>query len=166
VRRSDQRHAAVVALYQSDLTGKSLTDTLGRNAPLFTRALAHAAADHAEDLDLVIERHSHGWSVSRIAPLERNIMRVALVEMLYPELAPSDTPIPAEGAIDEAVQSAKVYCGVDAPGFVNGVLAAALRAVRENDAAGEDGGTDSGQPALHEAGVGESSSDSDTTPRP
>ncbi len=85
----------------------------------------------------MIERHAHGWTVSRIAPLERSIMRVALVEMLYPELAPADTPIPPEGAIDEAVESAKVFCGVDAPGFVNGVLAAALRDVRQNESAGE-----------------------------
>ncbi len=36
-------------------------------------------------------------------------------------------PIPAEGAIDEAVETAKTFCGADAPGFVNGILAAVLR---------------------------------------
>ena len=132
MRRSDQRRAAVVALYQHDLTGRPLADMLGPNASIFVRALAHAAADRAEELDAVIDRHAHGWSVERIQPLERSIMRVALVEMLHPDAAPAEEPIPPEGAIEEAVESAKTFCGSDAPGFVNGVLAAVLREVREN----------------------------------
>ncbi len=59
-------------------------------------------------------------------------MRVALIEMLHPDAVPADEPIPPEGAIEEAVESAKTFCGADAPGFVNGVLAAVLREVREN----------------------------------
>jgi len=132
MRRSDQRRAAVIALYQHDLTGQPLLDTLGPNASLFSRALAHAAADRAAELDEVIDRHAHGWSVQRIQPLERSIMRVALIEILHPDAAPGDEPIPAEGAIEEAVESAKTFCGTDAPGFVNGVLAAVLRGVRQN----------------------------------
>lgn len=132
MRRSDQRRAAVVALYQHDLTSRPLAETLPRGASLFSRALAHAAADRAEELDEVIDRHAHGWSAERIQPLERSIMRVALIEMLHPDAAPGDVPIPPEGAIEEAVESAKVFCGADAPGFVNGVLAAVLRDVREN----------------------------------
>jgi transcription antitermination protein NusB len=132
MRRSNQRRAAVVALYQHDLTGRPLADTLGPNASIFVRALAHAAADRAEELDAVIDRHAHGWSVERIQPLERSIMRVALVEILHPDAAPAEEPIPPEGAIEEAVESAKTFCGSDAPGFVNGVLAAVLREVREN----------------------------------
>jgi transcription antitermination protein NusB len=132
MRRSDQRRAAVIALYQHDLTGRTLAETLGANASLFTRALAHAADDRSEELDAIIDRHAHGWAVERIQPLERSIMRVALVEMLHPDAAPAEEPIPAEGAIEEAVESAKTFCGSDAPGFVNGVLAAVLREVREN----------------------------------
>jgi len=72
-----------------------LAETLGPNASLFARALAHAAADRAEELDAVIDRHAHGWSVQRIQPLERSIMRVALIEMLHPDAAPAEEPIPA-----------------------------------------------------------------------
>lgn len=131
-RRSEQRRAAVIALYQHDLTGRPLADTLPPDASLFVRALAHAAADRAEELDEVIDRHAHGWSVKRIQPLERSIMRVALVEMLHPDAVPAEEPIPPEGAIEEAVESAKTFCGAEAPAFVNGVLAAALREVRDN----------------------------------
>jgi N utilization substance protein B len=132
MRRSDQRRAAVIAVYQHDLTGQALAETLGPNASLFSRALAHAAVDRVDELDEVIDRHAHGWSVQRIQPLERGIMRVALIEMLHPDAAPGDEPIPPEGAIEEAVESAKTFCGSEAPGFVNGVLAAVLREVREN----------------------------------
>jgi transcription antitermination protein NusB len=134
LRRSEQRRAAVIAAYQHDLTGQPLEQALGRTAGAFTRALAGAAVERAAELDELIERHAHGWTVARIAPLERNIMRVALVEMLHPEAVPAEEPIPPEGAIDEAVETAKIFCGADAPGFVNGILDAILRDVRENAA--------------------------------
>ena len=98
-----------------------------RDAAPFTRALAHAAADSAEELDALIDRHAEGWALERIAPLERAILRVALLEMLHPDAAPGERPIPPEGAIDEAVETAKAFCGAEAPGFVNGILAAVLR---------------------------------------
>ena len=126
-RRSDQRRAAVFALYQHDVTGRALDDAFERDAAIFTRALAHATADHADELDEQIGRHAKGWTVSRIAPLERAILRTALLEMLHPEMVEGDRPIPPEGAIDEAVETAKAFCGSEAPGFVNGILAAVLR---------------------------------------
>jgi N utilization substance protein B len=132
VRRSDQRRAAVFALYQHDLTGRPLDDVFERDAPIFTRALAHATDDHADELDARIERHTKGWTLDRIAPLEKAILRAALLEMFHPHLVESDHPIPAEGAIDEAVETAKAFCGPDAPGFVNGILGAALADVRDN----------------------------------
>ncbi|MGB2711891.1 MAG: transcription antitermination factor NusB [Conexibacter sp.] len=127
-RRSDQRRAAVFALYQHDLTGRPLDETLPRDAAPFTRALSQAALARQTELDELIGRHAEGWSLDRIAPLERSIMRVGLLEMLHADEVPGEQPIPPEGAIDEAVETAKAYCGADAPGFVNGILAAVLRA--------------------------------------
>jgi N utilization substance protein B len=131
-RRSDQRRAAVFALYQHDVTGRELEVLFERDASTFTRALAYAAQDYEEDLDARIERHAKGWTVTRIAPLEKAIMRVALLEITHPDAAPGDTPIPPEGAISEAVETAKTFCGSEAPGFVNGILAAALRDINDN----------------------------------
>ncbi|MCU0258964.1 MAG: transcription antitermination protein NusB [Solirubrobacteraceae bacterium] len=131
-RRSDQRRAAAFALYQQQVSGRELGEVFERDATLFTRALAHAAEDRRDELDAVIERHAKGWALARIAPLERAIMEIALLEMLHPDVAPGDTPIPPEGAISEAVETAKHYCGADAPKFVNGILAAALREIGEN----------------------------------
>lgn len=131
-RRSEQRQAAVVALYQHSLTGRPVRETLSAGATPFVVRLASEAAERSAELDDVISRHAHGWSVDRIHPLERAIMSVALVEILYPEVVPADTPIPPEGAVEEAVRAAKTFCGADAPAFVNGVLGAVLREVREN----------------------------------
>ena len=115
------------ALYQHEVTGRELDELFERDASMFTRALAYATQDYSEDFDELIERHATGWTVDRIAPLEKAIMRTALLEILHPDAAPADTPIPPEGAIDEAVETAKTFCGADAPGFVNGILAAVLR---------------------------------------
>lgn len=82
---------------------------------------------HQPELDELIAKHARGWSLERIAPLERSILRTGLAEMLYPDDLPGDQAIPAEGAINEAVEIAKRFCGAEAPAFINGILAAALR---------------------------------------
>ena len=136
-RARDQRRAAVVALYQHDLTGRAGRRRSSSATPRpFTRGLAHATLDYQDELDEAIGRHAKGWGLDRIAPLERAILRTAPLEMLHPDVDDRPTtPIPPEGAIDEAVETAKKFCGTEAPGFVNGVLAAILRETRENRAA-------------------------------
>ena len=121
MRRADQRRAAVVALYQQDLTGRSPADTLERDATAFTKELVEGTLAHREELDALIERHATGWTLDRIAPLERSILRVALYEMLH------RPDVPDEVAIDQAVEAAKELSGTDAPSFVNGILGAVER---------------------------------------
>ena len=125
MRRGEQRRAAVVALYQHEVTGRLAEELLGRRAPAFTRELVEGVGAHREELDALIERHAIGWTLDRIAPLEASILRVALYEMLR------RPDVPDEVAMDEAIEAAKELCSADAPGFVNGVLAAARRAGQE-----------------------------------
>jgi N utilization substance protein B len=127
VRRTEQRRAAVWALYQSDLLARTLEQTFPRDVHSFTRSLAELVREHQPELDALITAHATGWSLQRIAPLERSILRVGLAELLYPDALPGENAIPPEGAIDEAVETAKRFCGTDAPGFVNGILGAVLR---------------------------------------
>jgi transcription antitermination protein NusB len=127
MRRTDQRRAAVWALYQSDLLGRDLDDTFSTDTRGFTRDLAGLVRAHQAELDDLIRTHSSGWSLERIAPLERSILRVGLAEMLHADELGGDHAIPPEGAIDEAVETAKRFCGADAPSFVNGILGAVLR---------------------------------------
>ena len=121
MRRSEQRRAAIVALYQQDVTGRPVASLLDRNASLFTKELVEGVEVEREELDGLIERHAEGWTLDRIAPLERNILRVGLHELLH------RTDIPDEVAIDEAVEAAKELCSAEAPRFVNGILGAVQR---------------------------------------
>jgi N utilization substance protein B len=119
MRRSDQRRDAVFASYQRDVTGRPLSELLADSKPL-TRELAEGVDAEREELDEVIAEYAKGWTVDRIAPLDLNVMRVALYE-----IEEGETPV--EVAIDEAVEIAKEYCGADAPKFINGILGAIVR---------------------------------------
>ena len=120
MRRSDQRRDAVFACYQRDVTARPLDELLAGKRS-FTEELARGVEAHREELDAVISAHAKGWALDRIAPLERNVLRVALYEIEHSD------DVPVEVAIDEAVGIAKEYCGTDAPGFVNGILGAVAR---------------------------------------
>jgi len=119
MRRSDQRRDAVFASYQRDVTGRPLDELIADARPL-TRELAEGVDEHREDLDETIAAHAKGWTVDRIAPLDLNVMRVALYE-IEEDLAPPEV------AINEAIEIAKEYCGADAPKFINGILGAIVR---------------------------------------
>ncbi len=121
MRRSDQRRAAVVALYQRDVTGRPLEDLVPAGATGFTREIVEGVEAERDALDELIGQHSVGWTLDRIAPLERSILRVSLYELLH------RPDVPDEVAIDQAVESAKELCGTDAPAFVNGILGAVQR---------------------------------------
>lgn len=124
MRRSDQRRDAAFALYQREVTERPLGELLVRAKP-FTRELAEGVDAHARELDEEITRLARGWELERIAPLERNILRVALFEIHRRD------DVPVEVAIDEAVSMVKEYCGADTPGFVNGILGAVARELEE-----------------------------------
>jgi transcription antitermination protein NusB len=120
MRRSAQRRDAVFASYQRDVTGRPLEELIADSRPL-TRELAEGVDTHREELDETIAAYAKGWTVDRIAPLDLNVMRVALYEI-------EEGEVPVEVAIDEAVEIAKEYCGADAPKFINGILGAIVRA--------------------------------------
>jgi N utilization substance protein B len=119
MRRSDQRRDAVFASYQRDVTGRPLAELIADSKPL-TRELAEGVDNEREELDETIAAYAKGWTVDRIAPLDLNVMRVALFEI-------EEGVVPVEVAIDEAVEIAKEYCGADAPKFINGILGAIVR---------------------------------------
>jgi N utilization substance protein B len=121
VKRSDQRKQAVFALYQHDLTGRPLEDVFDDRTTDFARALAVETLDEQPAIDATLGRFiKQGWTLDRLAPLERNILRVAVHEI-------GAGDVPREVAVDEAVELAKLYCGSGAPGLVNGILASVLR---------------------------------------
>jgi N utilization substance protein B len=117
------RTQAVVLLYQHDVTGLNMTELVataererGRPIDAFTRALIDGVSVDRPSIDALISAAADGWTADRIAPLERNIIRVAIHELLdWPE-------IPQAVSINEAVELTKTYCSAEAPRFVNGIL--------------------------------------------
>jgi N utilization substance protein B len=150
MRRTDQRRAAIFALYQREVTGAPLEDVMDRvslpedqgaeqEVPLpagrltdFSRDLVRGVDEHTPELDALLEEAAQDWTVDRIAPLERSILRTALYEILH------RPDVPDEVAIDEAVEAAKTFCSMEAPGFVNGVLGGVVRGL-ERDGVGDGG---------------------------
>lgn len=130
MKRSEQRREAAFALYQSEVGERELTQLLEGTKP-FTRALAEGTVTHLADLDAEIDANAHSWSIDRIAPLEKAIMRIALYEIHHRD------DVPTHVAISEAVSLASQYCGTETPRFVNGVLSAAAAAGPEQAASEE-----------------------------
>jgi N utilization substance protein B len=93
----------------------------------FARELAGGVEANRSELDRLISESAVGWDLDRIAPLERAILRTALYEILY------RPDIPDEVAIDEAVETAKIYCGAEAPAFVNGILGGVMKRLSGGD---------------------------------
>jgi N utilization substance protein B len=122
-------------LFQSDVTGSDPRVVLedwsasGREVPVFTRELVEGVADHLSELDREIGARSEGWSVDRMASVDRTILRVAAYELLVGR----QTPVGA--AIDEAVRAAKELSTEDSGRFVNGVLGKIARASAEGSPA-------------------------------
>lgn len=120
--RRAARRQAVFLLYQRDVTGLELDELVanaeraGETVDDFSRALIEGVTVDREHLDGLIGGATQGWSPDRLAPLERNILRVAVHEMLDWD----DIPVPV--SINEAVDLAKRFCQADAAGLVNGVL--------------------------------------------
>jgi N utilization substance protein B len=94
-----------------------LSETAGR----FAWELVDGVIAHRPQLDAEIARLAPEWPVSQLAPIDRNILRIALFELRHQP----DTP--AAAVIDEAVELAKDFGGDASPKFVNGVLASAVR---------------------------------------
>ena len=130
--RRRARRRALDILYQADVTHRQPLDVLEERREMedldrFTEELVQGVAEHAADLDRLIGEHAEGWTVHRMAVVDRNLLRLACYEMLWRE------DVPVAVAIDEAVGAAKELSTEDSGRFVNGVLG---RIARERAGAG------------------------------
>jgi transcription antitermination protein NusB len=113
--RRNARRDAVFLLYQWDVTGKPLTSLFEGEIDEYARELAEGVSERASQLDERITAAAEGWTADRLGAVERNVLRVATHEL--------DTgSVPAEVAINEAVELAKRYASDEAGRLVNGIL--------------------------------------------
>ncbi|MDO9170755.1 MAG: transcription antitermination factor NusB [bacterium] len=139
-KRRKGRELLVQALYAAALSGQDLQvcvdDQLERrDAPGdtadFARPLAALIAQHRASLDATLDGLLQNWDPERVGQVERAICRLALAELRYcPE-------VPVRVAINEACELARLYCGDEAVGFVNGLLDRAARDLAATGRGGE-----------------------------
>jgi len=123
--RRKSREYAMQMLYQWQLggntpeqVGASFFQERGADSEVegFARDLFQNVVTNVDRLDQLVREHAENWRLERIAAVDRNILRVALCELLYhPETPPN-------AAINEALEIARRFSGVDSVKFVNGVL--------------------------------------------
>jgi N utilization substance protein B len=148
--RREARRTAIDILYQADLTDTDPSLVLsewrnaGRNVSSFTCELVEGVEAHLPDIDLLLEEHTEGWSVARMAALDRTILRVAIHELR------DRTDVPASVAISEAVEAATALSSEGSPRFVNGILGKIASEMRPS--ADEDLGTSEEAEGSEEAG--------------
>ncbi len=124
-QRTRARSLALQVLYEVDLSnhppGQVFTERL-EDAPLtdalvdFARNIVFGVLPLTESLDNAIAKYAPEWPLDQIAPIDRNILRIAFWEFGI------EKQTPVKVAINEAVELAKTYGSDAAPGFVNGVL--------------------------------------------
>lgn len=121
--RRKARKRAVDVLYESEMRGADtlqvLSDRIDRADPPiaeYTRTLVAGVVEHRARIDELITTYAQDWSLDRMPPVDRNIVRVATFELLWCD--DIDTPV----AISEAVELAKSLSTDDSPRFVNGLL--------------------------------------------
>jgi transcription antitermination protein NusB len=113
--RRAARRTALILLYQWDVTGQELASLYEGEVDPFARELAEAVVAEHDQLDTRITAAADEWTADRLGALERNILRMAILEL-------DRGDVPAEVAIDEAVSLAKRYSSDDAGRLVNGIL--------------------------------------------
>lgn len=90
----------------------------GIDEPEFAWNLLKGVIEHLKELDDTIVRVAPEWPIDQVAMVDRNVLRIGLYELLHAD----KTQVPPKVAINEAIEIAKNYGGVNSPRFVNGVL--------------------------------------------
>jgi len=124
-KRREGREAAVQFLFQRDLNGEEQSGSIddfwvfrpaSRRTKDFGTALIRGVVDHQAEIDERIKKYTANYELNRIAAVDRNVLRVAVFEMLH------SMEVPPVVAINEAIEVAKAYGSEESGRFVNGIL--------------------------------------------
>jgi len=122
--RSKSRKAALDLLYEADIRGRVAVDLLSSRISddevyirEYTAQLLEGVASARKKIDELITLHAQGWDMDRMPAVDRNILRIAIYELLW------STEIPDKVAISEALELAKTLSTDDSVSYINGVLA-------------------------------------------
>ena len=123
--RRKARVQALQALFEIDSVGHDVAEVLGRQtedelleeeSAIFMKELVDGVLSNEGEIDSVIEIYAPAWPVAQMALIDRNILRLAIFEILF------NNKVPVKVVINEAVELAKTFGGDNTPKFINGVL--------------------------------------------
>jgi N utilization substance protein B len=133
ITRRRAREKAVILLYQMDLLEKNPEEIVendqlvGKKFDEFSLKLINGVKDNLKEIDSIIRETVQNWSLDRIAVIDRNILRVAIYEMIY------EDDIPLKVSVDEAIEIAKTLGQKpDTPKFINGILGKFLNKISDD----------------------------------
>ena len=133
ITRRKAREKAVILLYQKDLLKKSPEEIVendqlvGKIFDEFSLKLINGVTGNLKEIDDIIKATVQNWSLDRIAVIDRNILRVAIYEMLH------EDDIPLKVSVDEAIEIAKnLGQKPDTPKFINGILGKFLNNISDD----------------------------------
>lgn len=124
-KRHQAREVALQALFELDAVGHGTEETIARlcealsvgpEAGKFAEELVIGVRENREKIDETISKTAPAWPLEQIAAIDRNILRLAIYEILI------DNKVPMRAAINEAIELAKQFGGETSPKFINGVL--------------------------------------------
>jgi len=122
--RHKYRELALQALYQIEITGsrpeEALYDIRQRNSGQaidFTLSLVEAVTGNIQEIDRAIERSAKNWKLSRMAVVDRNILRLGVAQLMY-----LSAEVPPKVAIDESIELGKKFGDGQSGKFINGIL--------------------------------------------
>lgn len=129
-KRRSSRELVVKFLYLVDMNPEQLEDQLKQfwehtpcqnDIQVYADDILNKYFEHRESIDRLIEKFSDNWTLSRMAVIDRNLLRMAACEILF------FTTTPPKVVIDEALEIAKKYGSEDTPNFINGILDRVMR---------------------------------------
>jgi len=127
-KRRGARKIALETLYEHDVSGRPWPEILDRHAQdasfAYAATLVQGVGEHEAEIDELITRYAEDWSLARMPPIDRTLLRLGVLELLFLD-------VPAAVTINEAVDLAKQYSTADSGRFVNGILG---RIARESSA--------------------------------
>ena len=124
-KRRRSRELALQVLYQLDITKQDAIRAIAQSRDHFSEKeerdgfaerIVLGVLEHGQEIDRLIEQYSENWRLDRMSMIDRNILRMALFELLYCE------DIPPKVTLDEAIELGKRYGSEDSGSFINGIL--------------------------------------------
>ncbi|MGH9079870.1 MAG: transcription antitermination factor NusB [Acidimicrobiales bacterium] len=128
--RHQARERALTLLYEAELKGEPVSvvvDGLAVAPDAYAAVLVQAVEDGQAEIDALVGQAAIGWDLERMAVVDRNVLRLALAELLR------SPDVPTAVILDEAVELAAAYSTDDSGRFVNGVLATLAARVRPSE---------------------------------